>query len=543
MVTVVVTGKTRASKSRRVLLRTTTTALHISPDLLAQNIQITTKMVSADNLHYDVLTIIFGYLPLPDLASVSAVSRSFQSSAEPWLYRTLPFTHAQAKRYALAGTSSTSSTSPFTVMLSAPHRSSYVRTIDLRVIPNERRRIGVFDARFMADTLAAVEKAVNLTAFTCTIARAVPAFLSPLWAKSRLTYLRINAALPSEAPMGLLKITTLKVLVLEEPTYFVLNALPRWAEKMKNTLLHLTITGSKELNTEVLSQSVKHLSHLLGLHLSACPLIDHADIFALAPQLPHLQSLSTTLSAQPPRVPPVDTFSSLQHLALEIHARSSPPTNYGQLPNYAVHNPHPLSGVLPLISGSRLRSLSLKSSSSDTLDTPTLHTLLAAHGPTLRVLRLHGLNLSMAHLYEVAARAPNLTKLYCVMKEKEIHQLGGALSGCENLKMIVDVGAGETSPGSGSGIHGAGPVPVPGAGHHAGRRPGLTTEPVKTLMQDVQSLRKVVCENRVWTAAEGSKGEKKVKFERQKRTPSRGMSGWFMPPPESAVEGLPNLLY
>ena len=199
-------------------------------------------MVSADNLHYDVLTLIFGYLPLPDLASVSAVSRSFQSSAEPWLYRTLPFTHAQAKRYALAGSSD--STSPFTVMLSQPHRASYVRTIDLRVIPNERRRIGVFDARWMADTRQAVEKAHNITAFTCTIARAVPAFLSPLWDKTRLTYLRINAALSSEAPMGLLRITTLRVLVLEEPTYFVLNALPRWSEKLKNTLLHLTISVS-----------------------------------------------------------------------------------------------------------------------------------------------------------------------------------------------------------------------------------------------------------------------------------------------------------
>ena len=44
-------------------------------------------------------------------------------------------------------------------------------------------------------------------------------------------------------------------------------------------------------------------------------------------------------------------------------------------------------------------------------------------------------------------------------------------------------------------------------------------------------------------ATEGLKGEKKVKVERQKRTPARGMAGWFMPPAESAVEGLPTLLY
>ena len=219
-------------------------------------------------------------------------------------------------------------------------------------------------------------------------------------------------------------------------------------------------------------------------------------MFALAPQLPHLQSLSTTLSAQPPRIPPVDTLSSLQHLALEIHARSAPPTNYSQLPNYAAHNPHPLSSVLPLISGSRLRSLALKSSNSDSLDTPTLHTLLAAHGPTLRVLRLHGITLSTAHVFEVAARAPNLHKLFCAVKEKEILHLGGALIGCVNLKVLVDVGADESG---GSGMHGS--APTPGSGHHPTRRAGLTTEPVKTLMHDVPSLKKVVCENRVWTVS------------------------------------------
>ena len=93
-------------------------------------------------------------------------------------------------------------------------------------------------------------------------------------------------------------------------------------------------------------------------------------------------------------------------------------------------------------------------------------------------------------------RAPNLHKLFCAVKEKEIPHLGGALSGCENLKVLVDVGAGESG---GSGMHGS--APTPGSGHHPTRRAGLTTEPVKTLMHDVPSLKKVVCENRVWTVS------------------------------------------
>jgi hypothetical protein len=57
------------------------------------------RMVSATNLNFDVLQIIFSYLSPHDLASVSQVNQSFLAGALPRLYRSLGFYHNQAKRY------------------------------------------------------------------------------------------------------------------------------------------------------------------------------------------------------------------------------------------------------------------------------------------------------------------------------------------------------------------------------------------------------------------------------------------------------------
>jgi len=57
-------------------------------------------MVSADNLDYDVLSIVFSYLANPnDYASIALVSKSFQVAVIPKLYKTLSFRLHHAKRY------------------------------------------------------------------------------------------------------------------------------------------------------------------------------------------------------------------------------------------------------------------------------------------------------------------------------------------------------------------------------------------------------------------------------------------------------------
>jgi hypothetical protein len=61
------------------------------------------EMVTAESLNFDVLQIIFAYLSVPDLASVSQVNRSFLAGVLPRLYRSIGFHLNQAKRYPRVG--------------------------------------------------------------------------------------------------------------------------------------------------------------------------------------------------------------------------------------------------------------------------------------------------------------------------------------------------------------------------------------------------------------------------------------------------------
>lgn len=56
-------------------------------------------MVSADNLHLDVLQLIFEHISEHDISSVSLVSRSFLNGVIPRLYEKITFSDSHAKRY------------------------------------------------------------------------------------------------------------------------------------------------------------------------------------------------------------------------------------------------------------------------------------------------------------------------------------------------------------------------------------------------------------------------------------------------------------
>lgn len=56
-------------------------------------------MVSADNLHLDVLQLIFEHISEHDISSVSLVSRSFFNGVIPRLYEKITFSDSHAKRY------------------------------------------------------------------------------------------------------------------------------------------------------------------------------------------------------------------------------------------------------------------------------------------------------------------------------------------------------------------------------------------------------------------------------------------------------------
>jgi F-box-like len=78
-------------------------------------------MVSADNLHMDVLELIFAYLSGNDLVSVSLVSRSFLVAVIPKLYRRLFFSLHQSKREGVL--------TPFTTVRMHPQLAVHVHRI------------------------------------------------------------------------------------------------------------------------------------------------------------------------------------------------------------------------------------------------------------------------------------------------------------------------------------------------------------------------------------------------------------------------------
>lgn len=96
-------------------------------------------MVSADNLNFDVLELIFAYVSGSDLPSVALVSRSFLVGAIPKLYRTISFRPAHAKRYPTVSSrilfrgaklyTSGKVISPFAAVVAHPQLAVHIRAI------------------------------------------------------------------------------------------------------------------------------------------------------------------------------------------------------------------------------------------------------------------------------------------------------------------------------------------------------------------------------------------------------------------------------
>ena len=231
-------------------------------------------MVTAESLNFDVLQIIFSYLSIPDLASVSQVNQSFLAGALPGLYRSLNFYHNQAKRYPRVGY-------PPQAFLSTPlhnlclsedshtvrrcqgtprpgsARTEYwsacsllclgivpnvVHFPDIRVVPNTRlKQITLPDPRFLHDCVSALQVSDFITSFTCTINSALPPLLPFIQSKPRLHTLRIEARLTEEQTKLLCQLRELYSVTLENASSTVMDALPKWADALKSTLEHLTI--------------------------------------------------------------------------------------------------------------------------------------------------------------------------------------------------------------------------------------------------------------------------------------------------------------
>lgn len=455
-------------------------------------------MVTAETLNFDVLQIIFAHLSVPDLASVSQVSRSFLAGALPRLYRSLGFYLNQAKRYPRIVT-------PFAVVRARPDLAAHVQNIDIRVIPNTRVKQKTFpDPRFLRDCISALEVSGFLNSFTCTVGSALPPLLPFLQSKLRLHALRIEAYLTGEQTELLCQLRGLHSLTLENASSAVMDALPKWAESLRSTLEHLTIHMSPYLNRTVLQNTVQHLPRLRGFYVVGCLRVTHVDILTVTEYTPDLESLALTVwdtgfASNLPRT----CLTTLKHLAVELIPC--------RLPSDAERTDLPESLIFSLLSLTRsthLASLALRLSERQQFPTSLINEIVEMHGPHLRGVRFMGFTPNLRGLQSLM-RCDGLEKLAISIPTDDIDSFTSVLATSTSLHTLVDVVN-----------HGT-----------YGKR--LTTDRVKTLLEEVPSLNRVVSEHRLWTSRSTPFGPE-TRLELIKS--SRGTGFWFTPPIESGPQ-------
>ncbi|KAI9459218.1 hypothetical protein BJY52DRAFT_1370070 [Lactarius psammicola] len=456
-------------------------------------------MVTAESLNFDVLQIIFAYLSVPDLASVSQVNRSFLVGALPRLYRSLGFYLNQAKRYPRIET-------PFAIVRARPDLAAHVQNIDIRVIPNTRVKQRSFpDPRFLRDCISALEVSDSLNSFTCTVGSALPPLLPFIQPKQRLRTLRIEARLAREQSELLCQLRGLHSLTLENASSAVMDALPKWAESLRSTLEHLTIHTSPYLNRTVFQSTVQHLPRLRGFYVVGCPRIAHVDILAVTEHTPFLESLALTdFASNLPRI----CLKTLKHLAVEMV-----PCRFLSDAERTVLPVSLISSLLSLTRSTHLASLALRLSERQQFPTSLINEIMEMHGPHLRGVRFMGFSVSPRGLENLMG-CDRLEKLAISIPTDDIvslpsfYSFASVLAASTSLHTLIDV-----------------------ANHGTyGKRTSLTTDRVRPLLEDVPSLTRVVSENRLWTSRSTPFGPE-IRLELMKS--SRGTGFWFTPPPES----------
>lgn len=270
-------------------------------------------MVTADNLNLDVLELIFAFISGNDLVAISSVSKSFLAGVIPCLYATISFTAKHAKRYRPEG----GMISPFLTLRNHPDLAVHVRHIDIHCAPFIA--VGQVHPKFLSETADALQICKNLTSFVCG-PRILPALLGSLQGKERLQDLHIYASLTTTQGEMLQKITTLRSLTLDYPTWNVVDSLTRWAQSLQLTLSHLTIFMSQEVNGIFLEALLPLLPRLRGLHVIGCPKASHTVVIkAATTHTPLLKEFSFTVFENTP--PPSLFLPTYYHLTQPATSR------------------------------------------------------------------------------------------------------------------------------------------------------------------------------------------------------------------------------
>ncbi|KAF9531047.1 hypothetical protein CPB83DRAFT_918574 [Crepidotus variabilis] len=449
-------------------------------------------MVSADNLHLDVLELIFDNLTGNDLPSVALVSRSFLTAVIPRLYQTISYSLRQSKGYETKETMS-----PFAAILEHPELAVHVRNIELRSVPTIKSKISPPFMQQCRDTLRLCK---NLTSFTCAISATsiLPVFLPCLQDKTRLENLHVYSNLTTHQSEMLLKNMSLKNLVVEFSSWNLVHVLPTWAESLSQTLSSLTLFMVNELHEENLKATLSHLPNLRGLHVVGCPKVDHTAVLRQVSQTPLLESLAMTTSenTRPLTLPP-PLLRHLKHLAFD--------TRYSLQPS---PSPSILSSILQHIrlSGPPLQSFAIKLPERKVIvGEPFVTQLIDSHRFTLRRLSFRDCGLSHESLEAICKSCIHLEQLDLSIPVKEILPFTRRIAVSKTLRTLVDLDS------------------------HVdhGIRPQLTPDNARYIMTVSGSVREIITTHRIWTGRVEPNGIVGVDF--QKRRPNPPDNLWFMP--------------
>ncbi|KIJ49240.1 hypothetical protein M422DRAFT_28190 [Sphaerobolus stellatus SS14] len=415
-------------------------------------------MVSADNLNYDVLSLIFSYLGNNDLVSACLVSQSFKAGAVPRLYRKVYFRLDQMKRWPKVQ-------SPFTSICENPNLARHVHHCEIKALPKTK---GVPDTRFMTSCIKAFRMFCNLVSFTCLVN--VGPFLPALSTKERLAELKLHAALNLEQTKALSKINNLHGLSLFEPSLGVCHALLTWIPKLSATLRSVKITNSRDINETVLQTIVKTVPKLESLHILGCPKIPHQKTLQMINFSRYLRYISiTTWENDPSTFDDALTLPHLQHFTVDTrnsYSQQSIPSLYMSL--------------FRAVSASPLKSITIKLSEPMIMADPFIVQLVVDHHQTLTRFNCVNVDMTTHSLQMMCMACVSLEQLSIGVPkdEDELEDFLGAIEGSGKLHTLIDI----------SESH---------AAH--GQTNTLDAEDIREIFSRVDTLEKVITGNRSWT--------------------------------------------
>ncbi|KAI0356948.1 hypothetical protein OH77DRAFT_1495200 [Trametes cingulata] len=417
-------------------------------------------MVSADNLNFDCLELIFAYLSGNDLVSMSLVSRSFLAAAIPRIYRRLFFGLNQAKRYP-------SIISPFAAILEHPNLASHVRHIDIRAIPTMKYAP---HPKFLHDCSRTMSLCKNLGAFTCTL-DVMPAFLLSLQAKDGLESMRFIGNLTTDQSEQLAQISGLRELTIDTSSWNLVNALPKWMERLRPTLVSLTLYSIQSLNVDILETVLPDLPNLTRLHVVGCPRVDHTAILRLLSHTPNLESLAfTSYDSSRPLPPVISPLPRLRHLALDTQYAPTPTVSTPALWTTMIN--------LTRTWSCPLKSLTLRLSDKIAVADSFITNLVDSHHATLRHLAILNCTLTTDSVAKICRKCTELERFALSFPAKDSHEFAVAAAKAKRLHTVTEVGD----------LH---------SSHTP--HPPLTKHDVRTIMRHQPAIEKIIADGRVWT--------------------------------------------